>query len=345
MTSRLDRVIDETGFSGVVHVARADHVVYARATGLADRAHEIPNTLDTQFAIASGTKGLTALAVMSLVAEGTLGLDATVQSVLGDVTDLLDPAVTVRHLLAHTSGMGDYLDESMITDVEDYVLGVPVHRLALPADFVPLLRGLPAKSQAGTTFAYCNSGYVLLALVIERVTGRSYYDVVHETIFATVGMQATAFHRLDELPGSAAIGYLPKRGWRSNHLHLPVRGGGDGGAYSTAGDIARFWKGLFAGRIVPLATLTEMVRPQHDAAPTSHAYGLGFWLTKDRNGVFLEGSDPGISFRSTFEPPTGLLYTVLSNTTSGAWPVVKELEAIRPEFVLTAEPADRRSQQ
>ena len=106
-----------------------------------------------------------------------------------------------------------------------------------------------------------------------------------------------------------------------------MRGGGDGGAYSTAGDIALFWKGLFAGRIVPLATLTEMLRPQHDVAPTSHAYGLGFWLTKGREGIFLEGSDPGISFRSTFEPPTGLLYTVLSNTTSGAWPLVKEFEA------------------
>jgi hypothetical protein len=96
--------------------------------------------------------------------------------------------------------------------------------------------------------------------------------------------------------------------------------------------MARLWRALFAGQIVPLATVTEIVRPQHPVAPNSHGYGLGFWLTNDGEAVFLEGSDPGISFRSTFKPSTGLFYSVLSNTTSGAWPVVKELEAPLPEL-------------
>jgi len=329
-SSRLDRVIDETDFSGVVHIARAERILYSRARGLADRARGVPNTLDTQFAIASGTKGLTALAVMSLVAEGRLALDATAESVLEGAGDLVDPAVTVRHLLAHTSGMGDYLDEDAIADIEDHVLEVPVHRLASPADFLPLLRGRSAKFQPGTRFAYCNSGYVLLALVIEAVSGRSYYDVVKERVTAPAGMQATAFLRLDKLPDEAAIGYLPNRGWRTNDAHVPVRGAGDGGAYATAGDTARLWRALFAGQILPLAIVTEIVRPQHSVAPNSRGYGLGFWLTND--GVFLEGSDPGISFRSTFKPSTGLLCSVLSNTTSGAWPVVKEIEALFPEI-------------
>lgn len=332
LSERLEHVIAQTAFSGVVQVARGEHVLYSRATGFADRAHRVPNTLDTLFAIASGTKAFTALAVMSLVAEGALALDAAVHTVLEAARELVEPAVTIRHLLAHTSGMGDYLNESAISDIEDYALDVPGHRLARPADFVPILRGRSPKFSPGTSFAYCNSGYVLLALVLEAASGRSYYDVVAERVCAPAGLLATTFLRLDELPASAAIGYLPKRGWRTNHLHLPVRGAGDGGIYTTAEDVARFWTALHAGRIVPPHVLTEMVRPQHAAKPASHGYGLGFWIAQGRDRIFIEGSDPGISFRSSFEPATGLLYTVLSNTTSGAWPIVKELEPLLPQL-------------
>jgi CubicO group peptidase (beta-lactamase class C family) len=328
LSSRIDAMIEETGFSGAVSVARGGRVVYARAAGLSDRAHGVPNTLETRFAVASGTKGLTALAVMSLVADGALALDAAVSSLLGAASELVDPAVTLRQLLAHTSGVGDYLDEAALTDIEDYVLTVPVHRLACPADFVPVLRGRPAQFAPGARFAYSNSGYVLLALIIEARTGRSYYDVVHERVCLPGGMRETAFLRLDELPGSAAIGYLPGRGYRTNHLHLPVRGAGDGGVYTTAGDLARLWTALFGGGIVPRAVLEEMLRPQHEVVPPSRGYGLGVWLVDERGAVEIEGSDPGISFRSRFEPGTGLVFSVLSNTTTGAWPIVKALGAL-----------------
>src|SRR3954467_8722646 len=100
----LDGIIEETSFSGVVHVSRGDEVLFERAAGLADRAHEIANTIETQFGIASGSKGFTALAVMSLVADGLLTLDTTFRSLVGDELELVDPAVTVEHLLADTSG-------------------------------------------------------------------------------------------------------------------------------------------------------------------------------------------------------------------------------------------------
>jgi CubicO group peptidase (beta-lactamase class C family) len=335
LAQRLDRVIAETEFSGVVRVSCGERVLYVRAAGFAERAHAVPNTLATQFAIASGTKGLTALAAVSLVADGALALDAELRSLLaGSTLEALGPGidgrVSVRQLLAHTSGIGDYLDESVISDIEEPVLEVPVHRLQSPADFLPLLRGRAPKFSPGAGFAYCNSGYVLLALVLEAVSRQSYHTLVQERVCAAAGLQQTAFLRLDELPGSAAIGYLPRRNWRTNHLHLPVCGGGDGGAYSTAGDLARLWSALFARRIVPPALLAEMLRPQAASAPgqrATAAYGLGFWLSRERGTVFLEGCDPGISFRSSFDPATGLLCSVLSNTTSGAWPVVRELEA------------------
>lgn len=324
---RIDRVLRETDFSGVVHVASPERVHYARACGFAERAHAVECTLDTRFAIASGTKGLTALAVMSLVADGVLSLDAPLDSLLDRTGGFAPAGVTVHQLLAHTSGIGDYLDEAVISDIEEYVLDVPVHRLACPADFRVVLGGRAPKFAPGARFAYCNSGYVLLALVVEAVSGRSYYEVVDERVCAPAGMSETSFLRLDELPGSAAVGYLPSRGFRVNTLHLPVRGAGDGGAYTTAADLARLWSALLAGRIVPAAIASEMLRPLHGAEGAARAYGLGFWSSKPARWVFLEGSDPGISFRSSCDPGTGLTCSVLSNTTRGAWPVIKELEA------------------
>ena len=328
-------MVDQVGFHGVAQVALPGRVLYERAAGYADRAHRVPNRPDTQFAIASGTKTFTAVTVMSLVQDGVLRLDDELHGSFGPAGDIVEPGVTLRHLLAHTSGIGDYLDEEQVEDNEDYVLDIPVHRLTGPAEFLPLLRSRSPKFPPGARFEYCNSGYVLLALIVEWAAGSSFYDAVQQRVLRPAGMHRTAFLRLDELPGTAAIGYLPGRGWRANHLHLPVRGGGDGGAYSTVSDIGRFWRELFAGSIVGSEVVESMIQPRHVPSESSRGYGLGFWLARDGRTVQLEGADAGISFRSGFEPATGLLYTVVSNTTSGAWPVVEELESL---ITTTAEP-------
>jgi len=328
LRARIDGWIESHEFSGVVYVARAERSLYARAHGYGDRAHAIPNSLETQFALASGTKLLTALAVLSLVDAGAVALDTALSDVLESAAELTQPGTTLRQLLAHTSGMGDYLDESTVADIEDYLLAVPVHRLEQPGDFLVLMRGRAPKFPPGASFAYNNSGYVLLALLVEVLTGQGYHDVVQQRVCAPAGLVDTSFPRLDDLPGRAAIGYLPGRGFRSNAFHLPIRGGGDGGAYSSARDLPRLWSALFSCRIVSAALLAEMCRPQHVGA--GRAYGLGLWL--DESSVFIEGSDPGISFRSRFDPATGLSYAVLSNTTRGAWPLVRALDASFPEL-------------
>jgi hypothetical protein len=150
-------------------------------------------------------------------------------------------------------------------------------------------------------------------------------------------MTATDYPRSDELSGSSAIGYIQApSGWRTNQLHLPVRGSGDGGAYSTVADIAAFWTTLFAGRIVPRHLVAEMVRPRNEVPSEGKRYGLGFWTRLDRATVMLEGYDAGVSFRSAYDPASELLYTVISNTSAGAWPVVKLLDGLLPD--LAAQP-------
>jgi CubicO group peptidase (beta-lactamase class C family) len=204
----LDCLAEQTRFSGVVRVDRSGSIELANAYGFADRRHEILNTIETQFAIASGSKGLTALAVVSLIEKGTLHLTTSARSVLGADLPLIGDDVTIENLLSHRSGIGDYLDEDAGHQITDYVMPVPVHELASTEQYLAVLGGHPAAFRAGERFSYCNSGYVVLALIAERVAGISFHNLVRQRVCESAGMDDTGFLRSDELPSRAAVGYL-----------------------------------------------------------------------------------------------------------------------------------------
>src|SRR6478735_2273219 len=326
LQAAVDGAADRTGFSGVVGLDRAGDTELATAYGFADRSHAMPNTVRTLFATASGTKVLTALTVMSLVERGTLGLGTTARSLLGDDLPLIADDVTVEHLLAHRSGIGDYLDETTVADIGDYVMPVSVHELGSTEQFLPVLDGHETVFPAGERFAYNNGGYVVLALLAQRASGVDFHQLVRTLVCEPAGMVHTAFLRSDELPGGAARGYLSVDGLRTNVFHLPVLGSGDGGIYTTVADLSAFWDSLFAGRIVSQERVAEMVRPRSDWPEESRRYGLGFHLRPTGAGVWLEGHDAGVSFASLHQPSTSITYTVISNWSEGAWPIVGLLD-------------------
>jgi CubicO group peptidase (beta-lactamase class C family) len=324
----VDRIAAETRFSGVVRVDRGGDVQLAKAYGLAHRGHGVPNAIDTQFGIASGTKGLTALTVVSLIEEGRLEMTTTARSVLGEDLPLIEDGVTIEHLLAHRSGIGDYFDEEIDRPITDYVLAIPVRELDATERFLRVLDGYPSKFSPDERFSYCNGGYVVLALIAERSSGTPFHELVEQRVCWPAGMRDTRFLRSDELPGRAALGYLQEDGPKTNIFHLPVRGTGDGGIYSTAADISSLWAAMFAGRIVSMDRIAEMVRPHSYAPDKSARYGLGFWLHQSRDVVELHGYDAGVSFRSVHDPVEGLTYTVISNTSEGAWLITEHLDEL-----------------
>jgi CubicO group peptidase (beta-lactamase class C family) len=329
VAEEVDSLAEQVGFAGVVSVAHGGEIEFAKAYGLAHRACKMPNAIDTRFAIASGSKGLTALTVVSLIEHDALRLSTTARSVLGRDLPLIGDGVTVEHLLAHRSGIGDYLDEEAGHEITDYVLTVPVHELVTTEQYLAVLDGHPTKFAPDEQFSYCNGGYVVLALIAERVSGVPFHELVRQRVCVPAGMHDTEFLRSDELPERAAVGYLPIDGAsRTNVFHLPVRGNGDGGVYSTAADIAVFWQSLFAGRIVTSRWVAEMVRPRSDVPSESRRYGLGFWLHRSSDIVMLEGLDAGVSFRSMHDPRSNLTYTVISNSSDGAWPIVRRLNEL-----------------
>jgi CubicO group peptidase (beta-lactamase class C family) len=321
----LDAAIEAEAFTGVLTIDVGDTRTLERCEGFANRALAVPHTPSTRISCASGNKGFTALVIMRLVEAGTLHLEGLVRPVLGEDLPLIDDAVTIEHLLTHTSGIGDYIDEEGDGEIDDYIFSVPLHTLDQTEAFLPALDGFPQKFPPGEQFSYCNGGYLVLALVAERVSGRGFHELVQTEVCDRAGLVGSAFLRSDDLPADAALGYLDEEGDRTNLLHLPVRGNGDGGMYFTADDLHRFWNALLDGRIVATDTVTEMIRPRHDVPSEHKRYGMGFWLGRRSSSLILEGYDAGASFRSTHLPETRTTVTVLGNSSEGAWPVIYAL--------------------
>ena len=326
LAQRVDALITKTGFSGVIRVDRAGETVLERAAGWAHRAHEIAMTVDTRLAMASGSKWFTALVVLSLAADGLLPFTTRARELLGDDLPLIDDGVTVEHLLAHRSGIGDYLDENEAYQVDDYVLAVPVHTLAETIDYLAVLDGHRQCFRPGERFAYNNGGFVVLALLAERATGTKFVDLVQQRVCEPANLEDTAYLRSDALPERTATGYLDAQGHRSNVLHLPVRGSGDGGAYTTVADVHRLWTALRSGAVLDPAWLAAAWRPRSDVPAEGSRYGLGFWLHSTGTGVMLEGYDAGVSFRTVHDPDSDTTHTVIANWSNGAWPITRSLD-------------------
>lgn len=320
--AEIDALAAASNFTGVVSIDRGGEPEFVKAYGFAHRAHQVPNTPDTRIAIASGSKVFTALSVLSLVEEGVVALDTPVRSILQHDLPLIDDDVTIEHLLTHFSGIGDYLDESSDLEIDDYVLSAPVHTLDTTEAFVPVIDGFAQVAAPGERFAYCNGGYIVLALVAERASGVPFHDLVQSRVLDRAGMTRTAFLRSDTLPADAALAYLDDEGDRTSVLHLPVRGNGDGGAFSTAGDLTRFWRALFAGEIVSRETVAEMARPRAEIPDEHERSGMGLFLLETGDAVLIEGYDAGASFRSTHDPTSRRTVSVLGNSSEGAWKLV-----------------------
>ncbi|SFS09926.1 CubicO group peptidase, beta-lactamase class C family [Agrococcus baldri] len=319
---RLDEAIARRPFTGVIAIDVGDRRVLERAEGFLHRAHGVRMRADARIAIASGSKAFTALAILRLVEQGDLRLDQPVRELLGDDLPLIDDAVTVEQLLDHTSGIGDYLDEEADWEVDDFVLPVPVHTLTTAEAFLPILDGFPQAFPPGERFAYNNGAYVVLAVLLERVTGETYHQAVQRLVLDPAGMSQTGFPPLDALPADVALGYLDDEGDLVNTLHLPVLGNGDGGAFTTATDLHTFWRALLDGRIVGRETAEAMMRPRNEVPDEQMRAGMGLFLHAVHPVLTLEGYDAGASFCSWHIPETETTVSVLGNSSEGGWPVM-----------------------
>jgi len=312
-------------FSGVVSLYEDGRELETRCALFADIPNKRPNGPATVFGMASGCKIFTAAAILELAEEGALALDSPADTLLGG--GAVDPAVTVRQLLTHTSGVPDYFDEQEMDDYETLWKERPSYSMRRPDDFLPLFAGRPGKFPPGSRFAYSNSGFVLLACIIERITRTPFPDFVRERVLNPCGMARSGYYRLDMPPPDAAIGYIAEgQSFRSNVYSIPIIGGGDGGCYTNGADMDRFWRALAGGGLIGPGLAADMLSVHvADTGDEKDRYGLGVWIDeRDDDLVFIQGFDPGVRFLSYCHRESGRTLTVCANVECRLGPIVAE---------------------
>ena len=330
----LDELVEECAFSGGVRVRRHGQPMYERSAGFADRANSIANTAETRFGIASGTKLLTALTVGRLIDAGRLALTTQVRDCISVELPDYSAAITIQHLLTHTSGIPDYYDEELIEDFDNFTVDIPWYELRGPKDYLPVFPQREMKFAPGEGFSYCNGGYILLGVVVEEVTGKRFQDVVAEEILRPARMDRSGFFAMNQLPECTALGYIEDgESWRTNIYNLPIVGASDGGLFSTLADITALWDGFWNGEIVSEELVRTFSAPFSGASDgdSSLHYGHGMWIRRRADGTlqhYIMGADAGISFKSAVDCQRQLDYTVISNTSEGAWPIARAIDDV-----------------
>lgn len=295
---------------GACVLARArGEVVYQRCVGLAELETARAATPETDFRLASVTKQFTATAILALIEAGSLDTGTTLREVFADFPPYGE-AVTLHHLLTHTSGLIDYEDlmsEEDTTQIRD--AGVLALMMAQDSTYFP----------PGSAFRYSNSAYAVLAMVVERVSGRPFAAYLQETIFDPLGMVGTVAHEegLTTVP-HRAYGYSRQEdgSWRRTDQSTTSAVLGDGGIYTSLADMSR-WLAVIEGRDTLLAptTLGRAFREAMLADGTGAGYGYGWYLDEYRARRRYRHSGSTVGFRNEVQsfPDDDLTVLFLSN--------------------------------
>jgi len=329
-------------FSGVVLITRGASQLYAAGYGYASRAWNIRNTLAVRFDTASITKLFTAVATLQLIDRGLLAFDTSAVDFLELVGTTISRDVTVLRLLTHTSGIADDADEEAGENYADLFKMKPNYSIRTTADFLPQFVHKPPNFAPGQGCRYCNCGYVLLGLMIERATGMQYRDYVRQHVFAPAAMASSDFFEKDRVYENVAEGCDPIRsadgvvlGWQRNIYSFPPIGSPDGGAYVTAGDLDRFLRSVAAGRLLSAELTEAFLTPQvhyRERDDWTMMYGHGLWFHVDRAGQIVcyqkEGINAGVSGLIRHFPAHDINVVLLSNMESGAWEPIRKIHEL-----------------
>lgn len=284
----LNDKVSEDNFSGVVLVAKDDKPIFSKAYGLASKENKTPNNLQTKFNLGSINKIFTRIAIGQLVKAGKISFDDKLGKFLPAYPNkAAAEKVTIRHLVTMKSGVGDFFGEKF--------MAMPKDKLRKNSDFIPLFSDKPLAFEPGTNEQYSNGGYILLGAIIEKITGKSYYDYVRENIFKVAGMTNTDSFETDKIPSNTANGYTrrnPKSELLNNVDTRPFRGSAAGGGYSNAEDLLKFSLALKSGKLTI---------PDDDGNP------------RKEGGLGIAGGSNGINAMLLVNGQTGYTIIVLSN--------------------------------
>ena len=309
LRARLDQDTAADRFSGAALVAKNGNTIFEQAYGMADLAAKIPNKIATRFRIGSMNKMFTAVAVLQLVQQGKIALTDTLGKFLPDYPNHdIASKVTIHTLLTHTGGTGDIFGPEF-----------DAHRAELKTlnDYVALYGKRGLAFEPGSRWAYSNYGFVLLGVIIEKVSGQSYYDFVDGHIFKPAGMLSTGSLPEDQNVPGLSVGYTresPTAPWTPNTDTLPYRGTSAGGGYSTVEDLLRFANALTSLKLLDAKHFALLTTGKVDT-PQGSKYAYGF---QDQSSGSVRcfghgGGAPGMNGDLVICPESAYVIAVLAN--------------------------------
>lgn len=323
ITDVIQRICERDVFSGTVLIAQGDELLLTHACGEASKRFHVPNNIETKFNLGSMNKMFTATAVTQIVEKGLLSFEDTIDKHVDEswLPKEITSKITVHHLLTHTSGLGSYFNETYMKGSKGLYRKVN--------DFKPLVKGEKPAFEPGKRFRYSNTGMLLLGVVIESVTGQSYFDYIRKNIYEPAGMKNSDSYEMDYPVENLAIGYSPdlksKYGWQNNLFKHVIKGGPAGGGFSTVGDLHRFARAFQAGKLVSADSLKTILKDH-----SGENYGYGFGIAEGPSGKVVGhgGGFSGINGRLDIYLDKGYIVAVLSNYDNGANPVAQKISQL-----------------
>jgi len=333
-TSELAKVLsDRTAkdlFSGAMLIAQSGKTIFAQGYGYANRAWQIPNTIHTRYRVASLSKMFTALAVFQLIERKLLSFSTPVLEILAFPSTKISSSVTIQHLLTMTSGIADWFDESGDWEAnwQQLITTYPIYLFRDNKDYLPLFLYSEPIFPVGQRYQYNGAGYILLGLVIEKITGQSYFTYITNEVFNPFGMQQTGFIALDDPAPDIAEGYarIKQEGtsisWQRNIYSTTPQAAADGGATSTLTDLLLFSKAIRAGSTLSPELTAEFLTPKVQQFEDTfrdyywyYGYANIFLLNEMRKVIRWghTGEEEGVSCRLFYFPQQDVDAIILGN--------------------------------
>jgi len=309
-------------FSGAALVAHGKDVLLSLAVGEADKGFHVKNDVETRFNLGSMNKMFTSVAIAQLAEQGKLSYDDRLSKYVDEswLPHEVTERITLRHLLTHSSGLGSYFNDTYQRSSRELFRKVD--------DYKPLVQGEKPAFEPGTRWSYSNTGMLLLGVVIEKVTGKDYFDWIREHVYAPAGMTRTDCYEMDQPVENLAIGYerdaTSAQGWRNNLYQHVIKGGPAGGGFSTVGDLHRFALAMLECKLVSVETLDTLWT---DALGADYGYGFAV-RDEPQKIVGHSGGFPGISSNLDIFTESGYVVAVLSNYGRAGAEMADELRAL-----------------
>lgn len=317
---------DENGeFSGAVLVSENGKKIFSYACGYENMTYSIKNSVDTIFPTASATKIFTAVSIFKLIESGKIKLNSKAVDVVSLKDTTISEEITVENLLNHTSGIADYFDEYDENCIENIWARVPNSSIKNIENFLPYFIKKQPLFNSGEKFDYCNANYILLGLIIEKITGMNYQDYVRKNIFNKYGLKNTDFNSLDSTKKFAEA-YLPVYDeddnlieWKKNIYMVPFAGSPDGGVYSNIEDLNLFFYKLRNGEILSPESLSLIMKPKalkdvEDEELWTYNFGIWFNTKNDKMICYgVTGGDPGVSVKIYYYKESNITVIILGN--------------------------------